>query len=140
MVVVSIRLIGPWFALLGAGFLAVFFYYRGNPARIASARSGAIIGAVTGLLSSAVSGFFFAIFVAVLQSGGEIRQELLQRLQEFAARSNDPQVLATFELLKTPEGLTKVALGMVGVFLISIAAGTLAGALTGALLSRRNQR
>jgi hypothetical protein len=139
VIVMSLRLVGPLPAVLGAGFLSVILYYR-SPLLIASARSGAKIGAVTGLLSSLVPALFFAIFVALLRSGGELRQEMLDSLQQFASRSNNPQVQATFDLLKTPEGINKLVLAMVGFLLISVVAGSLAGALTGAALTRRNQR
>ena len=139
IVVMSLRVIVPLLAVLGAGFLAVILYYRRNPARRVNARTGAQLGAVTGLLSSGVSAVFFAIFMAVLQAGGQVRQEVIERLQQLASRSNDPQVQATLDLLKTPEGLAKLVLGVIGFFLISIAAGSIAGALTGAFLARRNR-
>jgi len=137
--VMSFRLVAPLLALLCSGILAVTFYNRRNPGPRVNARTGAQLGAVTGLICSGISGIFFAIFMAVLRAGGEIRQELMDRLQQFASRSNDPQVQATFDLLKTPEGLAKVILAMIGFFLISIAAATIAGALTGAFLGRRNR-
>lgn len=137
--VTSLRLINPLVAVLSAGFLAVVLYYRRKPVFIATAGSGAKIGAVTGLLFSGVLAVFFAIFLVMLQSGGEIRQQLLDAFQQLASRSNDPQVQVFLELLKTPEGLNKLTLATVGFFLISIAAGGVAGALTGAFLGRRNR-
>jgi hypothetical protein len=139
VIVTSIRLIGPLVAVIGAASLAVLLYYRRNPIPAASARSGAKIGALTGLLSSGVYGVFFAIFVAVLRAGGEFQKQLMEALQQFVTKANDPQVQATFDLLKTPEGLVKMIWGMVGLFLICIAAGGLAGALTGLFLGRRNR-
>ena len=140
VIVMSIRLLNPLLAVLGAGFLAVMLYYRRNPTAVASARSGAKIGAMAGFLSSVIPALCFAIFVLVLHSGGEVRQEMMDSLQQFASRSGDPQVQATLDLLKTPEGLSKLILAMVGFFLISVAIATLAGASTGAVLKRRNQR
>jgi hypothetical protein len=137
--VMSFRLISPLLALLCSGILAVTFYNRRNPGPRLNARTGAQLGAATGLICSGISGIFFAIFMAVLRAGGEIRQVLMDQLQQFASRSNDPQVQATFDLLKTPEGMAKVILAMVGFFLISIAAASIAGALTGVFLGRRNR-
>jgi hypothetical protein len=139
VVVASSRLIAPLFAVLGSGILAVILYYRRNPGPPASARPGAKIGAVTGLISASVSGLFFAIFVAVMHSGGELQKQMMDALQQFVTKANDPQVQATFDLLRTPEGLNKLMWGMVGLFLISIAAGCISGALTGALLGRRKR-
>jgi len=140
IVVMSLRLTVPPLATLGAGCLAVILYYRRNPSWRVSARSGAQIGAATGLLSAAVFAVFLAILLAVLQSGGQVRQEMIDALQQVASRSHDPQVQATLDLLRTPEGLAaKLILSMVGFLLISVAAGSIAGALTGAFLGRRNR-
>jgi uncharacterized membrane protein YczE len=140
IVVMFLRLVFPLVAALGAGCLAVILYRRRNPAWRVSARSGAQLGAVTGLLSSAVFAVFFVIFLAVLQAGGQFRQQIIEALQQVASRSPDPQIQATLDLLKTPEGLAgKLILGMVGLFFISVAAGSIAGALTGAFFGRRNR-
>lgn len=139
VVVASSRLIAPLFAVLGSGILAVLLYYRRNPGPPATARSGATIGAVTGLISAGVSGLFFAILVAVLHAGGEAQKQMMDALQQFVTKANDPQVQATFDLLRTPEGLNKLMWGMIGLFLVSIAAGCISGALTGALLGRRKR-
>jgi hypothetical protein len=49
-------------------------------------------------------------------------------------------VQAAFDQLKTPEGIAlMLVFGMVFLFLLSIAAGSLAGALTGSFLGRRNR-
>jgi hypothetical protein len=130
----------PPFATLGAGCLAVILYRRRNPTWRIDARAGAQLGAVTGLLSSAVFTVLFAIILAVLQSGGQARQQMIEAFQQLASNSHDSQVQAFLDLLKTPEGLAaKLIVGMVGVLLISVAAGSVAGALTGAFLGRKNR-
>jgi hypothetical protein len=140
VVMMSLRLLVPLLAVLGAGCLAVILYRYRNPIWRANARSGAQLGAVTALLSSGVIAILSGIAYAILQSGGEIRQQALDALQQVASRSNDPQMQATLDLLKKPEGLApKLILAMVGFFLISVAAGSIAGALTGAFLGRRNR-
>jgi hypothetical protein len=140
IVVMTLRLMVPLLATLGAGCLAVVFYRRRNPAWRGGARPGAQLGAVTALFSSGVLAIFSAIVFALLQAGGQTRQQLLDALQQVASRSNDAQMQAALELLKQPEGLAaKLIIGMVGLFLVSVAAGSLAGALTGAFLGRRNR-
>ena len=140
IVVMSLRLMVPPLATLGAGCLAVILYHRRNPTWRVDARAGAQLGAVTGLLSSGIFAIFFAIFLVVLQSGGQARQQMIEALQQVASRSHDSQVQAFLDLLKTPEGLAaKLIVGMVGFLLISVAAGSVAGALTGAFLGRRNR-
>jgi hypothetical protein len=140
ILVMTLRLMLPPLAMLVAGCLAVILYQRRNPLRRVDARSGAQLGAVTALFSSGVLAIFSATIFAVLQSGGEIRQQALDALQQVASRSNDPQMQATLDLLRKPEGLAaKLILAMVGFLLVSVAAGSLAGALTGAFISRRNR-
>jgi hypothetical protein len=136
----SLRLIVPLVAVLGAGFLAVILYRYRNPTWKPNARSGTQLGAVTALLISGILAIFSAIMFAVLQSGGEIRQQVLDALQQLAARSTDQQVQEFLDLLKKPEGLAgKLILSTIGFLLISVAAGCIAGALTGAFLGRRNR-
>jgi len=77
---------------------------------------------------------------AVLQSGGQLREQVLEGLQQVASRSNDPQMQAFLDVLKKPEDLAaKLTLYTIGTLVISVAAGSIAGALTGAFLSRKNR-
>jgi hypothetical protein len=120
--------------------LAVTFYRYRNPTWKVTARAGAQLGAVTGLLCSGIIAIFSAIAFAVLRSGGQVRQQALEAFQQVASRSNDPQVQATLDLLKNPEGLAgKLLVATIGFLLLTVAAGSLAGALTGAFLGRRNR-
>src|SRR5271169_2929596 len=136
--VMAIGLMVPLLAGLGAGFLAVTLYHRRNPARSVNARSGAQLGAVCGFLFFGISAIFESLAVALFHTGGQVRQKMLDALQQAASRANDPQVQAAFDGLKTPEGLAAMLiLGLVVLCLVSIAAGCVAGALTGAFLGRR---
>jgi hypothetical protein len=138
--VMTLGLMVPLLAVFGAGFLAVTLYHRRNPAWSARARSGAQLGAVCGILFFGISAIFETIAAVLFHTGGQIRQKMLEALQQAAARSNDPQVQAAFESLKTPEGMAlMLVLGLVVLFLLAIAAGGLAGALTGAFLGRRKR-
>lgn len=135
--VVSLRLIPVLLALLCAGILAVTLYRRRNPVLRMTARRGAQLGAATGLISAGISAVLSLPAILVLQSGGQIRQDLLDQLQQFASRSSDPQVQATLDLLKTPAGITKFVLMMVGLFFLSVALSGIGGALAGFLLGRK---
>jgi hypothetical protein len=138
--VMAFGLMVPLLAGLGAGFLAVSLYHRRNPAWSVNARSGAHLGAVSGLLFFAISGVLEMFAVALFHTGGQVRQKILEALQQAASRSSDPQVQAVFERLRTPEGFATVLIfSMLVLFVVSIAAGSVAGALTGAFLGRRNR-
>jgi hypothetical protein len=136
--VTALRLMVPPLAVLGAGFLAVILYSRRNPTWSINAGSGAQLGAISGLIFSGIAAIFAALMVALWRSGGPVRQAMLDAVQQFAARSNDPQAQAALDILKTPEGLvSKVLSGMMVLILVSVAAGSVAGAITGAFLSRK---
>ncbi len=138
--VMAFGLMVPLLAGLGAGFLAVSLYHRRNLAWGVNARSGAQLGAVSGFLFFGISAVLETFAVALFHTGGQVRQKMLEALQQAASRSTDPQVQAAFDRLKTPEGMAAMlVLGLVVLFLVSIAAGSLAGALTGAVLGRRKR-
>jgi hypothetical protein len=138
--VMALGLMVPLLAGLGAGFLAVTLHQRRNPAWSVNARSGAQVGAVCGLLFFGISAIFEALTVALFHTGGQVRQKILEVLQQAASRSTDPQVQAAFDRMKTPDGLAAMLIFfIVLLFLVSIAAGSIAGALTGAFLGRRKR-
>jgi len=65
---------------------------------------------------------------------------MMEALQQAATRTNDPQVQAAVEQFKTPQGIAlMLVLGAIVLFLVSIAAGSLAGALSGAILGRKRR-
>jgi len=138
--VMTLGLVIPLVAVLGAGSLAVTLYRQRNPAWTVNARSGAKLGAVCGILFFGAAAVFETVAVRLLHTGGQVRQKVLDALQQAASRSSDPQVQAAFDQLKTPQGIAlMLVFGMVFLFLLSIAAGSLAGALTGSFLGRRNR-
>ncbi len=138
--VMALGLMVPLLAALGAGFLSVSLYRRRSSPWAVTARSGAQIGALCGLLFFGISAVFETVAVAVFHTGGQLRQKMLDALQQAASRSSDPQVQAAFDRLKTPEGLAvMLVLGLMVLFAVSIVASSVAGALTGAVLGRRNR-
>jgi predicted nucleic acid-binding Zn-ribbon protein len=138
--VLALRLTVPLLAGFGAGFLAVALYHQRNPAWRVTARSGAQLGAACGFLFFVMAAIFVSLAVAVLHKGGQVRQTVMEAIQQAAAHSSDPQVQATLDRLKTPEGLAAtLILMLIFLLVVSIAASTIAGALTGAFLGRRNR-
>jgi hypothetical protein len=136
--VMALGLMVPLLAGLGAGFLGVTLYHRRSPAWSVTARSGAQLGALCGLLFFGMAAVFEALAMVLFHTSGQLRQKMLEALQQAASRTTDPQVQAAFERLKTPEGLAAMlVLGLIFLFVVSIAAGSLGGALTGAFLGRK---
>jgi hypothetical protein len=100
--------------------------------------SGAKLGAACGILFFAIATVLETAAMAVMHTGNQVREKVMEALQQAAARSNDAQVQAAFEQFKTPQGIAlMLVLGVFVLLIISIAAGSLAGALTGAVLGRK---
>ncbi|MFZ0292690.1 MAG: zinc ribbon domain-containing protein [Candidatus Sulfotelmatobacter sp.] len=138
--VMALGLMVPLLAALGAGVLSVNLYHRQNRGWNVNARSGAKLGALCGILFFGISAIFETLATTLFHTGGQIRQKMLEALQQAASRTSDPQVQSAFESLKTPQGIAlMLVFGLIVLFLVSIAAGSIAGALTGAFLSRRNR-
>jgi hypothetical protein len=136
----ALGLMSPLLAALGAGFLGVNLYHRRGLTFGLTARSGAQLGALCGLFFFGMAAVFQTFSIALFHGGGQLRQEMLEALQQAASRSSDPQVLAAFEQLKTPQGLAAMLiLVMIALLVLSIIAGVVAGAITGAVLARRDR-
>jgi RNA polymerase subunit RPABC4/transcription elongation factor Spt4 len=139
-VAMVLKLMMPLIAAVGAGFLAVAFYRSRNPGAAVSPRAGARLGALSGVLCSAITAILLPLRIALLHEGGEIRDTLLESLRRTAARYPDPQFQATLDFWRSPTGLG-LMLACLAVFCVVslVALGALGGALGGAVLGRRNR-
>ena len=126
---------------MGAGgILSVLFYRRRTPGVDVTPGMGARIGLLTGALGFGIFAVFTAMEVLVFHSGGELRAALLQAIQQSAARSSDPQAQQLLEYLKTPPGLAlMMGLGLFLMLLVFLILSSIAGAITAALLRRRDR-
>jgi hypothetical protein len=78
--------------------------------------------------------------VLFFHKGAEVRQNLLQVIDQAASRTNDQEVLAVFSRLKTPQGLEVLMIvGLATVLVAAVILGTLGGALAGTIFGRKNQ-
>lgn len=133
-------LINPVVAALGAGFLAVALYRRRNPEITMHARTGARLGAICGVFCSGMTGILYALRVAILQEGGEIRTALLKAVEIQAVRYTDPKYEASLALLRSPAGLLlMLVFSLLVSMIILILLGMLGGALGGASLGHRDR-
>jgi hypothetical protein len=132
--------LNPFVAMLGAGILAVIFSRRRNPEIVIKAGTGARLGAISGLFCFGMSATLEAIVVAVFHKGPELRNAMLQIIQQTAAKTNDPQVTAALDYFKSPQGVAVVLLfALVTAFFASIILGSIGGALAGVFLGRRDR-
>ncbi len=128
------RLAAFGIAMLAAGALAVVFYHRRNRGASLSAGAGARLGAVSGALGFGILTIVFAFGTAVLHTGAELRQKMLDAVQQAASRSSDPQAAQAVEFLKTPQGLVvAVILGLILTFVAFVFFSGLGGVVGAAL-------
>ena len=139
-VVMSTGLVALPLAVLGAGFLAVAFYLRRIPGTVVSAKEGARLGSVSGLLCFGMWAFLETLVVAVLHKGPEIRKMMLDAVEQQASRYSDPQFQASVEFMRSPAGFTVMMVGSVIVaFLACVILASIGGALAGAFFGRRGR-
>jgi len=132
--------LNPFVAMFSVGFLAVVFYRQRRREIPIKTMTGAGLGALSGLLWFAMSSVFEALLVIFLRKGPEFRNELVNRIQQAAAQTTDPQMLALFERLKSEGGIQMLLIsGLFFALLASIVLGGLGGAVAGAVLGRRDR-
>lgn len=130
----------PFVGMLSAGFLAVVFYRQGRPEASIRPAAGARLGALSGLICFAMASVVEALLAIVLHKGAELRQGLLTAINQAAARTSDPQVLAMFERFKSPEGLEfLMVFGILFGLVAAVVLAALSGALGGAVLGGRRK-
>ena len=132
--------LNPFVAALGSGFLAVAFSRRRNPGTLIRSGAGARFGALGGFLFFGMSTMLEMLAVAVLHKGAEIRSEMLDKVQQAAARYPGPQVQPFLDFVKSPDGfaITMVASVIFGL-LAFIVLGSCGGALGAAFLGRHDR-
>lgn len=132
--------LNPFVAMISVGFLAVVFYRQQRREAEMKAGTGARLGALSGLLWFAISSIFEALTVIFLHKGDEIRKGLTAVIERAASRTSDPQTLAVFDRLKTPQGLEFLMIfGIVFGFFTAVVLAALGGALGAAVLGRQRK-
>jgi hypothetical protein len=107
---------------------------------VIKAGTGARLGAISGLFCFGMSATLEAIVVAVFHKGPELRNAMLQVIQQAATKTSDPQVTAALDYFKSAQGLAVMLLfALVSAFFASIILGSIGGALGGAFLARRDR-
>ena len=126
-------------AMIGTGFLSVVFARQWRPGTVIKPAAAAGIGALGGLLWYALSSLMGTLIVVFLHKGAEVRNQLIERINQAASQTSDPQTLAVFDRFKQPGGLELlIVLGFVFAFLAATVLGGLGGVL-GSFLGRRNK-
>lgn len=126
-------------AMITAGLLSVLLYSRRSLNQRLTSGMGFRLGLVSGAIGFAIITVFTAL-KALIFGVAEMRATMMEAIQKAAAMNADPNAQQAYELLQTPVGLAVVlVLGMMVLFVISIALSGIGGAIGGAFSRRRNQ-
>lgn len=139
-VVLSFLGLNPFVAAFGAGWLSVALSRQRIPGSAVRPSSGARIGALGGLLLFGMSTVFEALAIILLHKEAQLHSEMLDKIQQAAARYPGPEVQPFLDFVRTPEGFAFMMVGSV-IFALAafIALGSLGGAASAAILGRRNR-
>jgi hypothetical protein len=131
----------PAVAMFGAGIVAVSLYRQQFPGLSIRAGLGAKLGALSALIAFISTSALGLVAILGLHKEAEVRQVLLDGVQQAIARANgDPQTIAFLDNFKTSQGLIVLAaIGLVIALLFSIALGSLGGVLAGSFTNRKNR-
>lgn len=130
--------LNPFVAALGTGFLAVVFARRRGGGGIRT-MAGARLGALSGLLFFGMLTFLETLAVAVLHKGAEVRGQLIDKIQQAAARYPGPEVQPFLDFVRSPGGLAfMLGASLIFGFVAFIALGAIGGALGASFLGRRD--
>jgi hypothetical protein len=126
---------------LSAGFLSVLLYRRRNSSFNPTPGMGAKLGAISGAVAFSILTVFLAIWAAVFHTAGEIRQTMMDAVEQSAARSSNPQqAQQALEFLKTPAGFSVMMIvGLVVTLVAFLIVSAVGGALGAVLLRRKNR-
>src|SRR2546427_11298865 len=89
--------------LATAGALSVLFYRRRNPVAALTPGVGARLGALSGVLGFGIFAIFTAIEMLIFRTGGQLRDGMVQAIQQYAARSSAPQAQQAIGDLQRPQ-------------------------------------
>lgn len=132
--------LNPFVGALGAGFLTVTLYLRRSGLAIRTS-AGAKLGVLGGLFFFAVFSLLVALAIVVLHKGGEIRIEMLARIQEASLHYPAADVQPFLDFVKTPNGFTFLMVGsLIFGFFGFLILGGVGGALSAVFLGRRDRK
>ncbi|HJT72046.1 MAG TPA: hypothetical protein VJ731_17735 [Terriglobales bacterium] len=132
--------LGPGFmlALPLAGFLAVLFFRRWTRGPEPRPKQGFKLGALAGVFAFVGCLALAAIRTVTQHDQNEMRNAIVQMVQQQQARAADPQTRQALESLLSPEGMAMVIVfGFVFVGIVFVLLSGAGGAISASLLRRK---
>jgi len=126
---------------VAAGAIAVVVYHRRRPATLLTPAIGAKVGVLSGGIGFVIFALIMAVEVTVFRGGAQLRDALLQAVEQSAARAADPQAQVLVDWMKSPEGLA-VMMGLIlfVTLVIFLILSSIGGALGATFIRNREGR
>jgi hypothetical protein len=124
--------------LIGGG-LSVVFYRRRNPIATVTPGMGARLGMVSGVLGGGIFAVLISVLTIVLRPWDQIREKLIDWVEQAAARNPDPQAQQALEFFKTQPGIVLLITMILVVTLVGFVIFSALGGALGAVLFRRKE-
>jgi hypothetical protein len=132
-------LAGFGLGMLIGGSLSVVFYRRRIPVANVTPGMGARLGMASGILGGIIFVALLSIGTVLLNAWDNIRDKLIEVVNQTAARNPDPQTQQALEFFKSPDGIVVLLItALIGTLLAFVVFSGLGGAL-GAVLLRRKE-
>jgi len=126
--------------MLIGGSLSVVFYRRRNPVANITPGMGSRLGMASGVLGGCIFAVLLSAGTVLLHAWDQIRQKVIELVEQAAARNPDPQTQQAMEFFKTEQGIALlVTSALVGTLVAFVIFSGLGGALGAALLRRKER-
>jgi MFS family permease len=122
-----------------AGYFGVRFYQRRGGMPLPSAGAGFRFGALVGLFASPIFAVLRVAQVVASGEQGELRKAMIEKLQQAAANSPDPQAHQLANYFASRQGMAILMIfGLVFICLAFVLLAGLGGAISASLRRRKN--
>lgn len=129
----------PLVAALAAGFLSIAFLRRRHESGILIG-AGARLGAMSGIFLFIIAGALETLIIITTHKAAELRAEMLDKIQQAAARYPGPDVQPFLDFAKSPNGFTfMLVASLIFGFVAFVALGAVGGVLGATLFGRRSR-
>ena len=127
--------------MVGGGMLTVVIYRRRQHLGHITARIGARLGAMAGLMGFVIFALLSLVQMLALRGTGQLQSAFQQALKTSAAHSGNPEAQQLMQQFLTPEGMrTLIILGIILMLVLFVALSSLGGAFAAALSGKRETR
>jgi hypothetical protein len=135
-----LALLGLWFiGIPGGAFFSVAFYKRRTPGVSVHPGLGARLGLISGAIGFVIFALLGSLEMLFSNTGGGLREEVMKQLEQTAAQY-PAQAQQILHYLQSAQGWGLiVALSTISTLMAFLLLSTIGGAISAAVLGRKNQ-